>query len=193
MFKKDIERRLAQRFKTDFGKLADRLLNHPDGDPLMWPIPGQLACARRPLRDHPDFQEWVHESYLPAKAGGLIVEWVETVLSGGICSVICLLPDWQLKRYLGLPQMTDGLLALYKERGLRVRQVACPDPRHEQVEKGWLTQIKPVAYRAFLELPKPVLLHCSAGIDRSSPVAAYIACQTGTQDTDHRHRVDPRR
>jgi protein tyrosine/serine phosphatase len=26
-----------------------------------------------------------------------------------------------------------------------------------------------------LRLPKPVLLHCSAGIDRSSPVAAFLS------------------
>ena len=30
------------------------------------------------------------------------------------------------------------------------------------------------ALQAFDNLPKPVLLHCSAGIDRSSPVAAFI-------------------
>jgi protein tyrosine/serine phosphatase len=28
---------------------------------------------------------------------------------------------------------------------------------------------------AFQRLPKPVLLHCSAGIDRSSPVAAFLS------------------
>ena len=30
--------------------------------------------------------------------------------------------------------------------------------------------------KAFDVLPKPVLLHCSAGMDRTAPVAAYIAC-----------------
>lgn len=71
--------------------------------------------------------------------------------------------------------MTDGLLDLYEKCGLEVGRVPCPDPRHERVEKGWLERIKSLAYQAFLELPKPVLLHCSAGIDRSSPVAAHIA------------------
>ena len=89
--------------------------------------------------------------------------------------MICLLPDWQLRRYMGLRGMPNGLAGIHQSRGIYVRQVACPDPRHERVEKGWLGTIKPVAYQAFLELPKPVLLHCSAGIDRSSPVAAYIA------------------
>lgn len=176
-----MERRLTQRFRTDFGALKDRLRNEPDGDPLIWPITGQLACARRPLRDHPDFRAYVYEDYLPAEAGPLVIAWVERILGAGICSVICLLPDWQLKRYRGLRGMTDGLLALYETRGLHVRQVACPDPRHEPVERGWLEEIKPLAYRMFLELPKPALLHCSAGIDRSSPVAAYIACRTEAQ------------
>jgi len=31
--------------------------------------------------------------------------------------------------------------------------------------------------RAFNELPKPVLLRCSAAIDRTAPVAAYIVHQ----------------
>jgi len=174
---KEVERQLAHKLQDEMWALEERLNREPDGDPLIWAIPGKLACTRRPLRDHPDFQAYVYEDHLPAEAGPLIIAWVERIVAVGVCSVVCLLPDGQLRRYHGLRGMTDGLLSLYEERGLQVRQVPCPDPRHEHVEKGWLEPIKLVAYQAFLELPKPVLLHCSAGIDRSSPVAAYIACQ----------------
>lgn len=174
---KEIERHLAAKFKKQFTALSDQLTSSPGGDPLIWPIPAQLAATRRPLRDHPDFELYIYEDHLPRHAGPLIIAWVERIVEAGIRSVICLLPDWQLRRYLGLAGMGDGLLALYESRGLLVRQVACPDPRHEVVEKGWLEQIKPRAYEAFSELTKPVLLHCSAGIDRSSPIAAYIVCR----------------
>jgi protein tyrosine/serine phosphatase len=34
---------------------------------------------------------------------------------------------------------------------------------------------------AFDELPKPVLIHCSAAIDRTTPVAAFIYRYRGEQ------------
>ena len=172
----DIERGLASKFKKEFGALSDRMNRSPNGDPLIWLIPNQLAASRRPLRDHPNFEDYVHQDNLPPHAGPIIRIWLEKIVEAGVHSVICLLPNWQLRRYIGLPGMDGSLLTLYESRGLEVRQVACPDPQHEKVEKGWLEQIKPQAYEAFLGLTKPVLLHCSAGIDRSSPVAAYIAC-----------------
>lgn len=171
----EIERRLTCKFKAEFGALKDRLKADPEGDPLIWPIAGQLACTRRPLRDQRDFRAYVYEDHLPAAAGPLVIAWVERIVAAGVCSVICLLPDWQLQRYRGLSGMTDGLLALYESRGLAVAHIPCPDPRHETVEKGWIETIKRSAYHAFVDLPKPLLLHCSAGIDRSSPVAAHIA------------------
>jgi protein tyrosine phosphatase (PTP) superfamily phosphohydrolase (DUF442 family) len=170
----EIERRLARKFQAEFGALRDRLRLEPEGNPLFWLIPSQLACTRRPLRDHPEYRAYVYEDHLPAEVGSLVVAWVDRILAAGIRSVICLLPDWQLRRYRGLRGMRDGLLALYQKRGIDVAHVPCPDPRHESVKKGWLEGIRPLAYQSFLELPKPVLLHCSAGIDRSSPVAAHI-------------------
>ncbi len=172
-----IESKLTLKLHDEMYALEARLQANPEGDPLIWVMPDQLACTRRPLRDHPDFEAYVYEDYLPAEAGPLVIAWVERIVAAGICSVICLLPDGQLRRYTGLRGMTDGLLSLYEKRGLEVRRVACSDPRHEHVEKGWLKAIKPRAYAAFVESPKPVLLHCSAGIDRSSQVAAHIMCR----------------
>lgn len=40
--------------------------------------------------------------------------------------------------------------------------------------KSELQRIQKEALTAFDVLPKPILLHCSAGIDRSAPVAAFI-------------------
>ena len=56
------------------------------------------------------------------------------------------------------------------------------DPAHRPwSERGSfedeLLRVREQALAAFDALPKPGALHCSAGIDRSSPVAAYIYVQ----------------
>ncbi len=80
------------------------------------------------------------------------------------CSVICLLPDWQLRRYMGLRGMPT--VCWHSTRGgLDVRQVACG--RGMSASKRVGLGRSSVAYQAFLELPKRALA-CSAGIDRSS-------------------------
>ncbi|MBI2132278.1 MAG: hypothetical protein HYT99_05620 [Candidatus Tectomicrobia bacterium] len=71
-------------------------------------------------------------------------------------------------------------MELYRSRGFEVRHIQWADPAHaknpeaRKALRNKVHEIKRVAYSAFLTLPKPVLLHCSAGIDRSAPVAAHI-------------------
>jgi protein-tyrosine phosphatase len=59
-----------------------------------------------------------------------------------------------------------GLLGYYESKGFEVRHFLTTDyqqPQERLMEKMLI---------AYDELPKPGLLHCSAGIDRSAPVAA---------------------
>lgn len=176
----DIERELATKFRGEMSALRSRMRIDPSGDPLIWPLPGQLACAQRPLRDHPSFRPGPS---LPKEAGQLVAAWVQTILGLGIRAVICLLHATELRRYDNLDQLPDGLLALYRDAGFEVAHLPWADPAHARTAErrrelhNQVHQIKKRAVAEYRRLPKPVLLHCSAGIDRSSPVAAYIVRQ----------------
>ena len=103
----------------------------------------------------------------------------ESFLDSGICSVICLLELAQLDKHyvhggLGLPG--GGLLEYYKRRGLEVRHQPTTDyqrPSEELMEN---------VLSDFDELTPPVLLHCSAAIDRTVPVAAFLVEQRGNSE-----------
>lgn len=178
---RDLESRLATAIRAKMWALRSRLLADPTGNPLVWVISNDLACSQRPLRDHPEFHD---KKPLPPEAGPYVVRWVKRVCKAGIRSVICLMHPKELRYYDGLIGMEDGLLALYREVGLQVCHLQWADPAHSKTAKerealrAQVVVIKVKALEAFGELPRAVLVHCSAAIDRSTPVAAYIAANS---------------
>jgi len=90
----------------------------------------------------------------------------------------------ELKHYVGLGLDPGGLLGFYREQGFCVFHCPWPDPAHARtaeersLRQQMVEQVKIKALAAFSKLPKPVLLHCSAAIDRTTPVAAFIVQQT---------------
>lgn len=140
-----------------------------DSELLVWLLDGSLACSTRPLRDHPDYGG---RNPLPPEARTLVEVWVEQVRSSGIRSIVSLLEEAQHEKYYirgGLELHPDGLYGYYRSQGFEFRHIPMADyqePSEDDKER---------VLRAFDQLPKPVLVHCSAGIDRTSPVAAYIA------------------
>jgi hypothetical protein len=161
--------------------LRQRLSDDPNADPLIWPIYGELACSQRPLRDHPKYCDC---NPLPPEAAPLVVAWIERISSAGIKSVICLLTPEQLGRYDNLPRIGSGLLNAYREAGMVVLHIPVFDQAHPESTDGCEILgpgVYEKAYAGFNDLPKPVLLHCSAGIDRTSPVAADIALKLKKQ------------
>jgi hypothetical protein len=173
-----LENTLANAIRDELRQVRERLRLNPSDNPLIWPIPDRLACSQRPLRDHPVFGG--RGRPLPREAGPEVVAWVLRVCKLGICSVICLMHPKELRYYDGPDGIPAGLLGLYRSHGLEVRHVQWADPAHAATPehrvalRNEVHQIKQRAYAAFEQLQKPVLLHCSAGIDRSAPVAAYI-------------------
>jgi protein tyrosine phosphatase len=129
-----------------------------------WIRDGELAISPRPgYRPGAEFT-------VPRAA---VDSWIDETRAAGIASIICLLDRDQLPLYeRGLP---DGLLAYYREAGFAVARVPTPDGMQhpftpEQLESAW---------EAYQHLPKPVLVHCSAGHDRTGRVIDYLLRRLG--------------
>jgi len=163
--------------------LGKRICSGDDSELLLWVIPRQLACAHRPLRHHPKFGGSGRD--LPKSATPLVLKWAERMREYGIRSIITFMHPKELCHYDTLDLGFPGLLEFYRQQGFKVCHIPWEDPAHLPASGAVsyyeeLCRVRLEALRAFDDLPKPILLHCSAGIDRSAPVAAYIFVQKHT-------------
>lgn len=104
-------------------------------------------------------------------AQAVVDEWLSAVLGMGIRSIICLLTEEQLAYYGDVP---SGLLDYCRSHGLAVKHHPITDPAHDPA--GWEELEAPMEdlMHRLQELPKPVLVHCSAGRDRTGYVVKYL-------------------
>lgn len=167
----------AKELRDALAALGKRLSTGDDQGLLVWVIPEKLACAHRPLRHHPQFGGSGKD--LPPEASSDVRKWVDRMKMAGIQSIIALMHPKELRHYARLDLRAQDLIDFYRKCGFEVRHIPWEDPAHRPTSAGHsfqeeVARIRLVALHAFDDLPKPVLMHCSAGIDRSSPVAAYI-------------------
>lgn len=133
-----------------------------------WILPAQLAISPRP-------------GYRPGAEFGVLREavelWTEEMKEAGISSIICLLAGDQLPLYdRALP---DGLIRFYEQAGFQVAHIPTADGQREPFTAEQLQ----TAWDAYSRLPKPVLVHCSAGFDRTGRVVDHLLDRLGvTQD-----------
>ncbi len=165
------QRGLERFIKSKLSRIRYKISVGDESEIIVPLITGKLACSQRPLRDHPEFGSY---NPLPVRAKPLVVKWVARIKEMKFRSVICLLEDRQLDRYYvrgGLNLHQGGLLGYYKSEDFQVRHFPLTDYQRPQ-ERSMQNVLA-----AYHELLKPVLLHCSAGIDRTTPVAAFILQQ----------------
>lgn len=153
-------------------------LHDPELSPVLaWAVPGVLAVTQRPLRVHRQFGGRGYE--YPSEARPAIEEWISLLLDQRIQSVVVLTSNKELAHYDAPTAVDGGLLALYEHRGLRVVHRPADDPAHDVTARGTFdAAVDGIALEvaeALLQVPLPAVIHCSAAIDRSPPVAARVA------------------
>jgi protein tyrosine phosphatase (PTP) superfamily phosphohydrolase (DUF442 family) len=125
---------------------------------IEWVIPGRLARSSRPGFGGPN----------PTDVDPTEVEtWLDRAGAQGIRSVLCLLDERQLGYY---PRLPGGLLETYRRAGLEVVSLPVPDMQTPPISESELPRVK----EAFRELPEPLLIHCSAGLDRTGAAVEYL-------------------
>ncbi len=126
---------------------------------VSWIIEGELAVSSRP-------------GYTPGEERAVprtaVEAWIEGAREAGVRSVICLLGDDQLPLYAGA--LPEGLLGRYRAAGFEVAHIGVRDGLTEPYTAAQLEE----AWASFQRLPKPVLVHCSAGHDRTGRVVRHI-------------------
>jgi hypothetical protein len=162
--------------------LRRKLESNDDSEILVWVIPSALACAQRPLRHHPYYGG--SGSPIPGEAKPLILDWVKRIRLEGSASIISFMPDRDVRCYREIDLGGLNLLEFIEDQGFHVCSLPWEDPAHSKTDpaakRAKLERVRKDALEAYNQSPKPVLLQCSAGIDRSAPVAAYIwqSCAT---------------
>ncbi|MGH9243067.1 MAG: hypothetical protein ACRD29_01870 [Acidimicrobiales bacterium] len=115
----------------------------------------------------------------PPEARPDIDAWIDDIVRQGIRSIVVLTSNKELQHYAAAVPGDGGLLSAYGEAGLDVHHLPADDPAHDLTARAAfdaaVDALSKVVAQLLGTLRVPALLHCSAAIDRSPPVAARVA------------------
>lgn len=97
-----------------------------------------------------------------------VAQWLAAAKSVGIKTIICLLEADDLSLYASLHP--EGLLGVYRDAGFQVIHHPMPADDHSLMGSETMDELA----RDFRKIPKPVLIHCDAGIVRTGYVLAHL-------------------
>jgi hypothetical protein len=173
------EERISLRCKMirkSMRELACRLENGDESQLICWIKQNEIGCTVRPLRRHPRYAQG--RLTLPPEVRQLVDDWITFVKVENVRSILSLMHDADLACYRLLGFRNENLLDHLEDAGLHVSSCPYEDPHYKKSlpkeKRTTLVEVRERALIAFRKLPKPVLIMCSSGIDRSAPVAAFI-------------------
>lgn len=150
-------------------------------NPLLWIIESHLACAPRPLRYHQKFGGQV--PLMPSESAADLFEWLDLLRAHGIGTIVVLATVGEMKRYSSVISPRPDLLSLYRSVGFVVHhhQIEDPAPAPVSAKARILDQMEALKFIILTEYQERtggMLIHCSGGMDRTAPIAAYIASKS---------------
>ncbi|MEX0782284.1 MAG: tyrosine-protein phosphatase [Dehalococcoidia bacterium] len=132
-----------------------------------WVVEGLIATSPRPgFRPGPEM----------AVPEGVVEEWLLELEEFGVASIICLIGDDQL--WLYRKSVPEGLIVRYRQAGFTVAHI----PTLDQQTHPFTPDEYDLAWEHFQRLPKPVLVHCSAGMDRTGRIVRHILERLGESE-----------
>ena len=87
--------------------------------------------------------------------------WLECAQQMGVKAIICLLSDYELTEYYSAQGI--DLLQKYRDHGFQVLHIPAQDHQKPPLGRVQIEALRQV----FGNLPRPILVHCSAGMDRT--------------------------